>query len=129
PVQPRRGPARAPAATAARPVGLRVARTRSLPAPVQLPGVARAGAGVLAVAGLSTADVSVADVVRLAPGAPRRVGALPRPVHDVATATLAGRLYVFGGGSAAGPTDAITRVAAGGRVSAAGHLPVALSDA
>ena len=109
-------------------VGLRVVRSRSLPAPVQLPGLARAGNTVLAVGGLDAADSSVADVVRVAPGAPRRVGALPAAVHDVGAATLGSSLYVFGGGSAGGPTAAITQVAPGGSTRPAGHLPVAMSD-
>src|SRR5437762_375626 len=75
-------------ARAARPVALHVVRTRSLPAAVQLPGVARAGSSVLAAAGLDAADSSVDDVVRLAPGSPRRVGALPQAVHDVGATAL-----------------------------------------
>jgi YVTN family beta-propeller protein len=102
--------------------------TRSLPAPVQLPGLGRAGATVLAVGGLDRADTSVADVTRARPGAPRHVGALPAPVHDVGVAALGSRLYVFGGGSAAGPTDAITSVTSRGRTRTVGRLPVALSD-
>ena len=90
--------------------------TRSLPAPVQLPGLARVGTAVLAAGGLDRADTSTADIVRAGPGAPRRVGALPVPVHDVGAAALGGRLYVFGGGSAAGPTDRITAVTPSGRV-------------
>jgi DNA-binding beta-propeller fold protein YncE len=101
---------------------------RSLPAPVQLPGLARVGTSVLAVGGLDSADSSVADVVRVAPGAPRRVGALPSAIHDVGAATLGASLYVFGGGSAGGPTAAITQVAPGGSTRSAGHLPVAMSD-
>ena len=72
------------------------------------------GDAVLAVGGLDAADSSVADVVRVAPGAPRRVGALPAAIHDVGAATLGSSLYVFGGGSTGGPTAAITRVAPGG---------------
>src|SRR3954470_24237489 len=67
----------------ARSVVLHVVRTRSLPAAVQLPGLARAGTSVLAAAGLDSADTSVADVVRLSPGRPRRIGALPAAIHDV----------------------------------------------
>jgi len=48
-------------------VGLRVVRTRSLPAPVQLPGLARVGRAVDAVGGLDAADTSVPDIVRVAP--------------------------------------------------------------
>jgi DNA-binding beta-propeller fold protein YncE len=110
-------------------VGLGVVSTRSLPAPVQLPGLTRVGSTVLAAGGLDAADASVADVVRVAPGAPRRVGSLPAAVHDVGAAAVGGRLYVFGGGSAAGPTDAITAVSADGQTQPAGRLPVALSDA
>jgi YVTN family beta-propeller protein len=108
---------------------LRVVRTRSLPAPVQLPGLTRVGSTVIAAGGLDAGDTSVADVLRVAPGAARRVGALPAPVHDVGLAALGDRVYIFGGGSAAGPTDAITEVAASGSSRSAGRLPVALSDA
>jgi sugar lactone lactonase YvrE len=110
-------------------VRLHVVRAASLPAPVQLPGMTRVGSTVVAAGGLDGADASVADVVRVAPGAPRRVGSLPAPVHDVGAATVGGRLYVFGGGSATGPTDAITAIAASGRTHTAGRLPVAMSDA
>jgi YVTN family beta-propeller protein len=109
-------------------VGVRVVSTRALPAPVQLPGLARVGPTVLAAGGLNGADTSVADVVRLAPGTPRRIGALPAAVHDVGVAALGSALYAFGGGSASGPTDAITRVTPGGRPQPAGRLPVAMSD-
>ena len=114
--------AAAPATSTARPAAARPARavrlglvgTRSLPAPVQLPGLARVGTAVLAAGGLDRADTSTSDIVRAGPGAPRRVGALPAAVHDVGAAALGGRLYVFGGGSAAGPTDRITAVTPGG---------------
>ena len=109
-------------------VGLHVVSSRSLPAPVQLPGLARVGTSVLAVGGLNSADTSVSDVVRVAPGTPRRVGSLPAAIHDVGATTLGSSLYVFGGGSAGGPTAAITQVAPGGRTRRAGQLPVAMSD-
>jgi YVTN family beta-propeller protein len=116
-------------AKARRPVRLRLVATRSLPAPVQLPGLARVGATLLAAGGLDRADASVADVTRVRPGAPRRVGALPAAVHDAGAAALGGRVYVFGGGSAAGPTDRISAVTAAGRVRTVARLPGALSDA
>jgi YVTN family beta-propeller protein len=109
-------------------VRLDVIRTRSLPAPVQLPGLASVGRAVLAAGGLNATDASVAGVTRVAPGAPRGVGALPAPVHDAPAVGLGALMYVFGGGSASGPTDAITAVTAAGRVRPAGRLPVALSD-
>src|SRR5256885_11459271 len=116
-------------AASARSPRLRVLSTRALPAPVQLPGLARAGGRVLAAGGLDASDTSVAGVVRVAPGRPRTAGALPAAVHDVAATTLSSSMYVFGGGSAGGPTAAITRLSASGARTAAGRLPVALSDA
>jgi YVTN family beta-propeller protein len=86
------------------------------------------GSTVLAVGGLDSADSSVADIVRVAPGTPRRVGALPGAIHDVGATTLGSSVYVFGGGSAGGPTAAITQVAPNGRTRSAGQLPVAMSD-
>jgi YVTN family beta-propeller protein len=109
-------------------VGLHLVRSRSLPAPVQLPGLARVGTSVFAVGGLDSADGSVADVVRVAPGTPRRVGALPTAIHDVGATALGSSLYVFGGGSASGPTAAITQVAPSGDTRSAGRLPMAMSD-
>jgi DNA-binding beta-propeller fold protein YncE len=109
-------------------VALHVVRSRSLPAPVQLPGLARVGTSILAVGGLDRGDASLADIVRVAPGAPRRVGALPAAVHDVGATALGSSLYVFGGGSAGGPTAAITQVAPSGGTKPAGRLPMAMSD-
>jgi DNA-binding beta-propeller fold protein YncE len=108
--------------------GLRVVGSHSLPAPVQLPGMARVGTTVLAAGGLNAADSSVADIVRVAPGTARRVGALPAAVHDAGAAALGSSVYVFGGGTAGGPSDAITQVTPSGRSHLAGHLPVAMSD-
>src|SRR4051812_27751722 len=118
---PRTRPARPARPASARPHGptLHVVRARSLPAPVQLPALAPAGGAVLAIGGLDARDVSVPDVVRVSPGVPRRVGALPQAVHDAGATGLGGRAYAFGGGSATGPTAAISAVSRGGRVNAA----------
>jgi hypothetical protein len=97
---------------------------RALPAPVQLPALAVRGSEALAIGGLDASDQSVADVVRLAPGAPRVVGRLPQPVHDTGAATLGRRTYVFGGGTAAGPTAAIVALGSG----AGAQLPAPSSD-
>src|SRR4051812_856016 len=67
--------------------GLRVAATTRLPSPVQLPGLAVARGVIFATGGLDARSVSVAGVVRVGPGAPRRVGSLPLAVHDAAAAT------------------------------------------
>jgi Kelch motif len=113
-----------PTASSAPPRRLTLLSSRSLPAPVQLPALAVRGSEALAVGGLDAGDQSVSAIVRLAPGAPRVIGSLPQAVHDAGAATLSGRTFVFGGGTAAGPTDAIVALGSG----AAGHLPAPSSD-
>ena len=99
-----------------------------MPKPVQLPGLVELDGVVLAVGGLDAADTSVADVVRVAPGAAKRVAELPSPVHDVGAATLRNAAYVFGGGTASGPVNTITRIDGSSHSRTVGRLPVAMSD-
>ncbi|MDX6732202.1 MAG: hypothetical protein QOC54_2150 [Baekduia sp.] len=116
-----------PAAPAA--LHVRVVARGTLPAPVQLPAVVATGGGtVLALGGLSSADASVSDVVRLAPGTPRVVGHLPVAAHDLGVAALQSKAYAFGGGTASGPIDTVTTVTPSGAAHVSGHLPVAMSD-
>jgi hypothetical protein len=118
-------------AAAARSVALHVVARRTLPAPVQLPGVAVAGGQLLAAAGLDAADASVAGVVAVAGGGiprPRQVATLPSAIHDVGATGIGASLYVFGGGSASGATDAISAIDGAGRTRVAGHLPAPASD-
>ena len=103
---------------------LRVVGTQRLPAPVQLPALALRGRTVLALGGLDAADTSVASVTRVLPAPARDAGTLPQAVHDAGAAALGGRVYVFGGGSAAGPLDAIVQVGRG----VVAHLPEPSSD-
>jgi hypothetical protein len=103
---------------------LRVVATHRLPAPVQLPALAARGREILALGGLDAADASVASVLRVAPGRARAIDALPQALHDAGAATLGGRVYVFGGGTPAGPTDQIVQLGHG----AVGHLPQPSSD-
>jgi hypothetical protein len=56
-------------------------------------------------------------------------GALPAPAHDIGVTALGTDVYAFGGGTAAGPLDAVTAIDRAGRARPAGRLPVALSDA
>ena len=120
---------RAPAAKAAVAPHLRIVARRRLPAPVQLPALARLSDGtVLAIGGLDAADQSVDAIVRLAPGAPRRMGRLAQPAHDIGAAGIGARAYAFGGGTAAGPLADVRGVSANGAVRAVGRLPVAMSD-
>jgi hypothetical protein len=117
------------AAAPAQPIRLRVVARRRLPAPVQLPGLARLADGtVLAVGGLDAADQSVASVVRLAPGSVRRVGSLPQPTHDIGVAAIGDTAYAFGGGTATGPLAGVLAVPGAGGARPAGHLPAAMSD-
>ena len=108
---------------------LRLAGSAALPAPVQLPGLARTADGrVVAVGGLDAADTSTADVIGVLPDGARRIGRLPQAAHDIGVAAIGRTVYAFGGGTAAGPIATITALDARGRARAAGRLPVAMSD-
>src|SRR4051794_35279069 len=109
------------------PARLALVRTRRLPFAVQLPAAAVLGTRVLAAGGLDRADASLATFVRVAPGTPRTVLHLPQAIHDAGAATLGPTVYVFGGGTAAGPTDAIVAVR-GASARTIGHLPEPASD-
>ncbi len=106
-----------------------LAGSAALPAPMQLPGLARTADGrVVAVGGLDAADASTADVIGVLPDGARRIGRLPQAAHDIGVAAIGRTVYAFGGGTAAGPIATITALDAHGRARAAGHLPVAMSD-
>jgi len=79
--------------------------------------------------GLRASGASSATVFRLNPltGAARHVGNLPSPTHDAGGAILAGRSFVFGGGS---ETSVATVQAFGPGTHAVvvGHLPQPRSD-
>jgi hypothetical protein len=106
-----------------------VDRIGRLPAPVQLPAAASGSAGqVLALGGLSSADVSTDDVVVIdRSGRARAVGRLPSPVHDAAAAAIAGRVYLMGGGDLASSAT-ILRVRSDGQSTSVGRLPTVASD-
>jgi len=101
-----------------------------LPAPVQLPGLARTSDGrVVAVGGLDAADASTATVTRVLPAPARGAGALPQAAHDIGVTAIGRTVYAFGGGTAAGPIATITALGRSGGPRPAGRLPVAMSDA
>src|SRR3954462_11089519 len=125
-----RGPRAAPAATAVRPAApsrLALVATRRLPFAVPLPAAAVRASHVLAAGGLDAGAASLTPLCRGAPGNPRIVLALPQAIHDAGAASLGPTVYVFGGGTAAGPTDAIVAIHAG-RARTIGHLPEPSSD-
>src|SRR4051794_17801522 len=102
PLPAHRADVRSAAAPARRSVRLRLAATWRLPAAVQLPALAAGPRGhVVAAGGLSAADVSVPDLVRLRPGPPRRDGPLPLALHHAPAGTVRGAADRLGGGPAA----------------------------
>jgi len=106
-----------------------------MPAPYQLPAalsreaVLPAGSGLLIAGGLTGQSVTTNAVTRLNPvtGATSAAGRLAAPVHDVASAVLGGRAYLFGGGVAG--STAVVQEAGPGAGTVAGQLPAARSDA
>ncbi|MEA2150143.1 MAG: hypothetical protein QOD69_1973 [Solirubrobacteraceae bacterium] len=111
------------------PVRLRLAGSAALPAPVQLPGLARTSDGrVLAVGGLDAADTSTSSITGVLPGAARTVGRLGQAAHDIGVASIGATVYAFGGGTAGGPIATIAAIGRDGAVRPAGRLPVAMSD-
>jgi DNA-binding beta-propeller fold protein YncE/N-acetylneuraminic acid mutarotase len=107
---------------------LRARLTGRLPAPVQLPAVARRGDGLLMMGGLSAADASVADIVRVSDGGSRIVGRLPVALHDAAAATADGRTLFIGGGNAGAGSAQVLRVTPGRAPRPYARLPVGASD-
>jgi hypothetical protein len=89
-------------------IPLGVAQRGELPAPVQLPGLARTSDGrVVAVGGLDAADSSTAAVTQVLPGSPRAASPLPQAAHDIGVTAIGRTVYAFGGGTAAGPLASI----------------------
>ncbi|MDX6708294.1 MAG: hypothetical protein QOI48_4140 [Solirubrobacteraceae bacterium] len=112
-----------------RTIRLQLAGTGTVPAAVQLPGLARTtDRRVLAVGGLDAADTSTADVISVLPAPASRIGQLAQPAHDIGVTSIGRTVYAFGGGTAAGPIATITAVDRQGHTRVAGRLPVAMSD-
>jgi len=79
--------------------------------------------------GLTAADASTADIVRVGSTGSRRVGTLRIAVHDAAATALPGGVFLFGGGDGGRQHDEIVRVdPATGRTKLVGHLPAPSSD-
>jgi DNA-binding beta-propeller fold protein YncE len=131
-VPPRGGAAissRNPTAFAAR-VRLLERRMGTLPAPLEDPGAAGIGPRVVLAGGLTAQDTSTSNVIALLGPSARLSGALPAAQHDAPAASLAGAVYLFGGGDGARQLDHILRIDPHtGRVKVVGRLPAASSDA
>jgi len=101
----------------------------SLPAPIQDPAIAGLGGGrFVLLGGLGAADTSTAGVLVANLRAPLRNGSLPGAQHDAQAATLAGEVYVFGGGEFTQYDHILRFDAATNTVSAVGVLPTPASD-
>ncbi len=101
----------------------------SLPAPVQDPAIAGLGGSrFVLLGGLDAADSSTAGVLVANLRGPLRNASLPGAQHDAQAATLAGQVYVFGGGEFSQYDHILRFDLETDTVSAAGMLPTPASD-
>jgi hypothetical protein len=104
----------------------------ALAQPVRYPAVAAAGQYVYAFGGEDVGGTAVATIQRIdvARRSVQVVGRLPVATSHAAAVTLEGQIFVAGGRSRGGPTDAVWRFdPAHGTLSRAAPLPIAVSDA
>ncbi len=123
--------ARSAHARASKPLAVRLAYRPlfSLPAPLQDPAIAAlTGDRFVLLGGLDAADTSTAGVLVASLREPLRNASLPGAQHDAQAATLAGQVYVFGGGEFTQYDHILRFDPAAGTVSAAGVLPTPASD-
>ncbi len=114
------------------PNAVRVAAVQApwlLAAPVSRAVAVVDGSGLTIAGGLDANQASSSGVFHLDPssGALTQTGTLAAPTHDAAGASIAGRLFVFGGGAQT-TVDAVQSVPATGAATVAGHLPRPRSD-
>ena len=111
------------------PVSLTYRRLFALPAPVQDPAVAAlSGDRFVLLGGLDAADTSTAGVLVANLRGPIGSSSLPGAQHDAQAATLAGEVYIFGGGEFTQYDHILRFDAATDTVSAPGVLPTPASD-
>ena len=102
----------------------------TLSAPLRDPASASLGGGRYELlGGLNDADVSVAGIESGdLHGVTTAAATMPEAQHDAQAATLAGAVYVFGGGSASELDHIVRFDPASGAVTTVGSLPAAQSD-
>jgi N-acetylneuraminic acid mutarotase len=101
----------------------------ALPAPLRDPATAPVGSSQAALlGGLDSADTSTAEIQIISPRGVSYTGALPLAQHDAQAATLAGQVYVFGGGSLTELNHIVGFDPSGHAVRTVGVLPRASSD-
>ena len=132
--QAQRSPAQSPTAAVAAAAPPNAGMLVELPAgrlPSALQDAAAAGSGrrIVLLAGLSAAGNST-DGIRIVTGSRTTVtGRLQVALHDAAAASVAGGVYMFGGGDSTSQLDTIRRVdPSTGANSVVGRLPVPNSD-
>ena len=87
------------------------------------------GRGIALAGGLSSADLSLDEVVVSRAGASRSIGKLPDLQHDAPGVRIGARLYAFGGGNGVAQLATITGIdLATGHTTPAGTLPAPSSD-
>jgi hypothetical protein len=101
-----------------------------LPAAVQREIAVGVGHEIVVAGGLDASGQSTNGVFRLDPssGALVHLGSVPQAFHDAAGSVVAGRLYVFGGGSAQSSAAVQAFDLRTHRSAVVGHLPRPLSD-
>jgi N-acetylneuraminic acid mutarotase len=111
------------------PVRLAYRPLYSLPSPLRDPASAALGDGrFVLLGGLDTADTSTAGVEVADRRGITHTSSLPLAQHDAQGASLGGKVYVFGGGSASELDHIVSFDPVGGAVHAVGSLPHAQSD-
>jgi N-acetylneuraminic acid mutarotase len=102
----------------------------ALPAPLRDPATAPVGSSQAALlGGLDAADVSTSEIDVISPHGVSYTGALPLAQHDAQAASLAGQVYVFGGGGLTELNHIVGFDPTGHAVRTVGVLPSASSDA
>jgi Kelch motif len=126
---PHRHPAASPAQVRHEVVLRVTAAGWRLPAPISREVVLADGSSLLMAGGLRASGTSSASVFRLNPltGAARHIADLASPTHDAGGAVLAGRGFVFGGGSETSVAS-VQAFAPGAHATIVGHLPRPRSD-
>jgi N-acetylneuraminic acid mutarotase len=116
-------------AAARRPAGLTYRHLYTLPAPLRDPAYASIGAGhFVLIGGLSASDTSTSEVYVGNLTQVRQAATLGVAQHDAQAATLAGKVYVFGGGSFSELDHIFSFDPASSALATVGALPAAQSD-
>jgi YVTN family beta-propeller protein len=112
-----------------RPLRIRASAAGSLSAPIQDGAAVAVGHKLLLIGGLSSADISTADVRAISAGRERTIGRVPAVFHDGAAVAIGRFAYEFGGGDGVRQLDQILRVdPSTGAVTRVGTLPAPSSD-